>query len=117
MRNVSLTGEQVAKLSEKLRLRYAVLWDKSSAERKPGDSVSDAGIHDMHDESYADESEDSRLAELRHDALEMTDIEQALARIHVEAYGICTDCGTSMGYARLEAYPTAKRCRDCQEKH
>ena len=38
----------------------------------------------------------------------------ALERIQVGTYGICTDCGISIPPARLNAYPTAKRCVDCQ---
>jgi RNA polymerase-binding transcription factor DksA len=30
---------------------------------------------------------------------------------------VCVDCGASVGYERLEAYPTAKRCLACQQAH
>jgi RNA polymerase-binding protein DksA len=30
-------------------------------------------------------------------------------------YGLCEDCGNAIGYARLEAQPTASRCVKCQE--
>jgi uncharacterized protein (DUF983 family) len=29
--------------------------------------------------------------------------------------GACNDCGEPIGYNRLMAYPTAKRCVQCQE--
>ena len=30
--------------------------------------------------------------------------------------GVCIDCGDDVAFARLQAYPTAKRCIVCQEK-
>lgn len=49
-----------------------------------------------------------------HETAELGDIDAALERIQVGTYGICTDCGISIPPARLNAYPTAKRCVDCQ---
>lgn len=45
---------------------------------------------------------------------ELGDIEAALERIQAGSYGQCTDCGVTIPPARLNAYPTAKRCIDCQ---
>jgi DnaK suppressor protein len=49
-----------------------------------------------------------------HETAELGDIEAALERIQVGTYGQCTDCGMTIPSARLNAYPTAKRCIDCQ---
>ena len=49
-----------------------------------------------------------------HDTAELGDIDAALARIRDGSYGICTDCSCAIPSARLKAYPTAKRCIDCQ---
>lgn len=49
-----------------------------------------------------------------HETAELSDIDAALERIETGTYGICTDCGVSIPDARLNAYPTAKRCIDCQ---
>ena len=38
----------------------------------------------------------------------------ALKRIAAGTYGICDSCGKPIALARLEAEPTAVRCRDCQ---
>ncbi len=32
------------------------------------------------------------------------------------SYGICLYCGKEIGFERLDAYPTAKLCIDCQKK-
>ena len=55
-----------------------------------------------------------------HETAQLGDIDAALERLQSGTYGICMDCGVNIPTARLNAYPTAKRCRDCQvevEKH
>jgi DnaK suppressor protein len=49
-----------------------------------------------------------------HETAELGDIEAAMERMDAGTYGQCTDCGVSIPPARLNAYPTAKRCIDCQ---
>ena len=49
-----------------------------------------------------------------HETAELGDIEAALERIQAGTFGTCTDCGVTISTARLNAYPTAKRCIDCQ---
>lgn len=45
------------------------------------------------------------------------DVEAAFRRIRMGVYGICMDCGERIGFDRLQAYPTAKRCLACQKRH
>ena len=54
-------------------------------------------------------------AEVARDIGELRDIVAAERRIAAGRYGICIDCDTPINYKRLVAYPTAKRCRPCQE--
>jgi DnaK suppressor protein len=49
-----------------------------------------------------------------HETAKLGDIEAALERLDAGTYGQCTDCGVTIPPARLNAYPTAKRCIDCQ---
>jgi DnaK suppressor protein len=55
------------------------------------------------------------LIELKHN--ELTMIEEALGRIDKGEYGRCLDCQEWIAPARLEVFPFAVRCRDCQAKH
>ncbi len=48
---------------------------------------------------------------------DVRDIVAARRRMIARTYGECTDCGTAIDYERLLAYPTAKRCIDCQRAH
>ncbi len=49
-----------------------------------------------------------------HETAELGDIDAALERMDAGTYGQCTDCGVTIPPERLNAYPTAKRCIDCQ---
>ena len=49
-----------------------------------------------------------------HETAELGDIDAAMERMDAGTYGQCTDCGVTIPPARLSAYPTAKRCIDCQ---
>jgi DnaK suppressor protein len=43
-------------------------------------------------------------------------IDDALARIRHEEFGICVECGQPISKARLEAVPWTRWCRDCKER-
>ena len=53
-------------------------------------------------------------AEIQRDIEEVRDIVAAEQRLESSQYGECTDCGENIRFARLDAYPTAKRCYQCQ---
>ena len=76
--------------------------------REPGDSG---------DESMANELADINVATLDHHIRDIRDIEAAFERIREGTFGACIDCGDDIAFNRLQAYPTAKRCIVCQEKH
>lgn len=44
-------------------------------------------------------------------------IQEALARIEDQSYGICQECGTPISTKRLEAVPWATYCLHCQDRH
>ncbi|GAA4341477.1 hypothetical protein GCM10023144_42390 [Pigmentiphaga soli] len=87
---------------------------------------------ELADESYAelsgaagdqgDASGGDLLVDLDHAAVGLQlevlrDVAAARARIAAGTYGQCVNCGDDIEYARLLAYPTAKRCLSCQEVH
>lgn len=47
----------------------------------------------------------------------MKDIDVALSRIDSGEYGICLDCGESIGEARLDAIPSSVRCITCAQAY
>ena len=75
-----------------------------------------AGGSDAGDSSVADLLSDVAFAEVARDAAEVRDISAAQARIAAATYGTCIECGRPIGRKRLEAYPTAKRCIEDQQR-
>lgn len=76
-----------------------------------------SGTSDAGDESLASLVTDITNAEVARDAAELQDIRAAQGRLANDTYGICIDCDEPVPYARLLAYPTAKRCIACQQVH
>ncbi|MCL4684747.1 TraR/DksA family transcriptional regulator [Myxococcota bacterium] len=76
-----------------------------------------SGTSDAGDRSMANLLTDVTNAEVAHDAAELQDILAAETRLAAGTYGTCIDCGVPIPYARLVAYPTAKRCLHCQQIH
>lgn len=72
---------------------------------------------DSGDESMASTLADFNLAVVDRHVHALRDIEAAFRRVKDESYGVCIGCGDDIEFARLQAYPTAKRCIVCQEKH
>ena len=71
---------------------------------------------DSGDESLATTLVDLNLTTLDRHVQEIRDIESTFKRVKDGDYGVCVDCGVDIGFNRLQAYPTAKRCIVCQEK-
>ncbi len=46
----------------------------------------------------------------------LRDIEDALTRIKEGTYGVCEGCGKDIPKKRLEVYPSARYCVECQSK-
>ena len=72
---------------------------------------------DSGDESMANALADFNVAVVDRHVHELRDIEATFRCIKDATYGVCIDCGDEIGFDRLQAYPTAKRCIVCQEKH
>ena len=70
----------------------------------------------------ADKAFDRARAEVEHDLIEMSlpelaEIAALRERLANGTYGECIECGEPIAPARLEAYPTARRCAECQSRH
>ena len=116
----TLTKERTNELAQRIRSRKAALLDEvsrglaRSGNERYAAQIGEAG--DQGDASVAELLRHVNEAEVRRDVLELRDIIAAEARLAAGRYGFCTDCGAAVGYPRLSAYPTAKRCLKCQEQ-
>jgi DnaK suppressor protein len=113
-----LTSVQIQSLREALHARYRELLEQvrdeleASGERsyiELAGRVTDAG-----EQSVADLIADTGAAIVHRHVEELRDIEAALGRMVEGTYGTCNECGAGIGFERLRAYPTAKRCVWCQ---
>ena len=116
-----LTGSDLPHFESLLRARLRVLGSeiREALLRLDTETYGDlAGrVHDAEEESLADLLTDVRLAEISREVQGVRDIDAAMRRIADRTYGSCIDCGDPIDSARLEAYPTAKRCLGCQRDH
>jgi DnaK suppressor protein len=113
-----LTENQKQIFKEELNSRFLSLRGEISHELLRSDEqqyIDLAGeVHDLGEASLADLLVDLQLASIHRHVQEIRDIDAALLRIASGAYGRCSDCEISIKLERLQAYPTAKRCRPCQ---
>jgi DnaK suppressor protein len=71
-------------------------------------------VHDLGDESVADELVDVENALIQRHVRELRAVEAARARLAGGTIDECVDCGDEIGLKRLMANPVAERCIDCQ---
>jgi len=117
----ALTQSQKDQLAKKLNENYQVLLREVRGELENSGNqhridLLNSEPGDSGDESLANALADFNLTILDRHIDGMRDIEAALQRIKNGEYGVCPDCGVEVEFARLQAYPTAKRCIVCQEK-
>lgn len=117
----SLSEQQLQKLRRQLIDNYNELRETVRQELlRTGEEhyIDLAGrVHDEAEESVADLLVDLDLEMLNRHKNELRDIEAAFSRLEVGSYGSCIDCGDDIGYERLQAFPVAIRCHDCQEQY
>lgn len=82
--------------------------DERRQEALAGDAI------ELLDAALAELALATDYAVVRQDVQDVRDVIGARRRIAAGNYGSCTDCGADIGYERLKAYPTARRCIACQ---
>jgi RNA polymerase-binding protein DksA len=113
-----LTQQQIGDFRKMLEQRFLELRESVRQALLQADEqnyVELAGrVGDLENSSLADLLVDVSLAEIDRLVGQIRDIDASLLRIAHGSYGLCTDCGNEIEVARLQAHPTAKRCRPCQ---
>lgn len=115
-----LSSTQVSTLRARLKERLTTLVEAIRRELIDADAERYADlagrVHDPGDESVADLLVDVKLAEIDRHVAGVREVEAGLLRLARGTYGVCIDCGSEIGYERLETEPTALRCRECQQR-
>ena len=119
---MALTNTQCSKLERKLDQQYKSMLEEvrdalEKSENQQYVELIDRAPADSGDQATGDALADLNLAIIDRHVRELRDIEASRARIADGSFGTCTDCGGDIGFERLLAYPTAKRCFSCQRQH
>jgi DnaK suppressor protein len=116
-----LTRSQIHHLEQLLLKQRQVLFEQAGAERAlvHDQTLADVAgeVADTGDESVAMLVSDLNETMAERHVDEIRAIDAALDRIKQKALGVCSDCGAEIAYARLQAFPTATRCTECQGQH
>ncbi len=101
------------------------------AQRKTSMEEAEVELARVHDESPADIVGDVADEGDQATAMLVTDYNNTMARRHLDEvgaidaalaqigdphFGVCSDCGAEIPFARMKAFPTATRCTACQSK-
>jgi DnaK suppressor protein len=118
---MALTQPEWSDLGERLDKRYRSLLEEvrdalEESENQQYIELIGRVPADIGDQSVGDALADLNLAIIDRHIQELRDIEAAKARLSGRTFGICIGCGEDIGYERLLAYPTAKRCIVCQRQ-
>jgi DnaK suppressor protein len=115
-----LSESQMAALESELKRRQADLRKEVREERADSqterDRRSDREVQDRGDEANTEQWREANAAMIGHHEDEIQGIQAALSRLTSGTYGLCVDCGEPIGFNRLQAWPLANRCLDCQSK-
>lgn len=114
-----LTKSQLDGLTKQLQERRSALAARIREELAASDNQHyrdlAGSVTDAADEAFASVLVDLDAAIIDRQVDELRDIDAARERMKKAMYGACIDCGEDVPYERLAAYPTAKRCRPCQQ--
>jgi DnaK suppressor protein len=111
--NSSSPSPQERLLQERTQLLARIAQERGGLVSRV-DMAAEHDVRDFDNRAQAISERNDEFAMNEHETAALGDIEAALERIQAGTYGQCTDCGVTIPAARLHAYPTAKRCIDCQ---
>lgn len=117
MSQFALTTQQIEDLRQLLLQRHKYLSAAVNADLHADDDThtSITGTSDA-DWVTADIDSDNLIAKAERDAKDLAETAVALEKVDDGRYGVCESCGEAIGYARLLAYPSARRCLSCQKQ-
>ena len=119
---MALTQTQRSKLEHMLDKQYKALLEEvrdalEKSENQQYVELIDRAPADSGDQATGDALADLNLAIIDRHVREIRDIDATRVRIVAGSFGTCIDCRGDIGFERLLAYPTAKRCFVCQRQH
>jgi DnaK suppressor protein len=98
-----------------LRQKQNQLLDSYQRDKAAGNALPDDGIQDLADKAASAYSKELNFSLSDAERGVLMQIEEAFNRIKEGTYGICTNCGATIGDKRLQAVPWTPFCIDCAE--
>lgn len=98
-----------------LRKKQKELFDSYERDKAAGNAQPDDGIQDLADKAASAYSKELNFSLSDGERNLLMLIDEAFARMRNETYGVCTNCGNTIGEKRLQAVPWTPFCIDCQE--
>jgi DnaK suppressor protein len=98
-----------------LRSKQRELLESFERDKAAGNHLNDDGIQDLADKAASAYSKELNFSLSDTERNLLMQIEEAFVRMKNDSYGICTNCGATIGEKRLNAVPWTPFCIDCQE--
>ncbi len=98
---------RLAREKERLAKEDSVFHSEERAALKPAEFVDEATEGISHEQLEVEQGILSRL---------LMETRLALTKMKIGKYGICENCGEPIDRARLQVYPQARYCLDCEKK-
>ena len=98
-----------------LRKKQTELVQSYERDKAAGNAQPDDGIQDLADKAASAYSKELNFSLSDTERTLLMQIEEAFVRMKDGAYGVCTNCGATIGEKRLAAVPWTPFCIDCQE--
>jgi DnaK suppressor protein len=100
-----------------LQKKQNEMLESFARDRAAGNDQADDGIQDLADKAASAYSKELNFSLSDADRELLVQIEEALTRTETGEFGVCTNCGATIGEKRLAAIPWTPFCIDCQELH
>ena len=98
-----------------LRKKQRELLDSYERDKAAGNAQPDDGIQDLADKAASAYSKELNFSLSDGERGVLMLIDEAFNRIRENTFGVCTNCGNTIGDKRLSAVPWTPYCIDCQE--
>lgn len=98
-----------------LRKKQTELIQSYERDKAAGNAQPDDGIQDLADKAASAYSKELNFSLSDGERNLLMLIDEAFNRMNGGKYGVCTNCGTTIGDKRLTAVPWTPFCIDCQE--
>ena len=98
-----------------LRKKQHQLLDSYERDKAAGNAQPDDGIQYLADKAASAYSKELNFSLSDGERTLLMQIDEAFARIKEGTFGVCTNCGNTIGEKRLQAVPWTPYCIDCQE--